>query len=1124
MNNFLSFFRKHRYHSALYLSYLILAFLSLCFIDKLRLLSYGTDQFGYWGIAASFAGFDWSDLLALNDYYSFGYSLLLIPLYLLYYLGLDMTVIHILAIIMNGAFLLASFRMAIFVAGRLFPHLNRYYSMLICLVTTLYVSNIAQIYTAWTELCLYFTFWVVCCCLIKVLEEPRCKYILLLLFSSAYLFTVHMRALGVVIAVGLILILAFFFNKKKFSRKQIFLSLLSGIILLVAVLIIKDWITQNIYSDNINLATNDFAGQSNKLRQTVGSLTGLYNFLLSILGKLYYLGISSWGFAFLALSIILFKLLRIVGAVVKHKQKILSSTEIVFIFVGMSGMAQICISALFKPFQYDGPLLADTICHGRYTDFIIGPLLLIGFAVLPEISKYIREIILSLMVLFICSVIVQSLFDMAASYPQSVLILRPIAVTGMLYLFPDGFNTGAYFPALVSAGMFLIIIFVSLFESLKQKRPLRIPITVVLLLITGGVWGSFGLKAVDALLMQDTLTVNAAELFSDLDEATDIFLVHDPTDYIHDELRNIQWLHPNLKIQVISSETFDAFTTKTSTSDTIANDALVNESEAIFISRADNYPLMAQISDRKKMIYNSGTLCFYAGLDSAVSKLLTSRLETIYRGGRLISRPVDLEKMLTDLSYQKYNGSLYYNFNREGYITWSTGLHLADGIYEFSIDMEIADLVENSEIGYITVTDSDNSYLETYPLIPQDFDRRGQGTIRISVCAEDYAEPIVGIYTYGNCSMKIDAINYRQIQGNIAPGENKSTHLMELGAILAKLSETCAFSISYIDSDSSAINGFPDFTELEEHFPGGIAEIIPAALVPLKTDLSSRYYIVENTDHNEILLRLLEEDNIVIFKNQSFTLVAPNDRLLREVLVDYDLNILATGKQPIDVRFLYDTGQQSGRLNEMNALSLPRGCYEVTVDFTALADDPHVATIIINGQETIVTREMLSANHYKNSFTLELTETSSDVWLGLLSNPLSRITSEAMTIQPLGAGYGYINDIPTYTLEYVNATGYDDCIITDPLSESRVTLSDIFLDYGEYHLTFTALPADTTYNSDAKIRIFRDGELRTEEALHLKALHDYSFVMSEYEPTFWSFEIICPTGSSVQLSDFEIVR
>lgn len=37
------------------------------------------DEFGYWASAANIVGYDWSEVASMGSYYSFGYSLILIP-------------------------------------------------------------------------------------------------------------------------------------------------------------------------------------------------------------------------------------------------------------------------------------------------------------------------------------------------------------------------------------------------------------------------------------------------------------------------------------------------------------------------------------------------------------------------------------------------------------------------------------------------------------------------------------------------------------------------------------------------------------------------------------------------------------------------------------------------------------------------------------------------------------------------------------------------------------------------------------------------------------------------------------------------------------------------------------
>ena len=43
------------------------------------------DEFGYWASAARVLGYDWSKIASLGSYYSYGYSILLIPILFLFH-------------------------------------------------------------------------------------------------------------------------------------------------------------------------------------------------------------------------------------------------------------------------------------------------------------------------------------------------------------------------------------------------------------------------------------------------------------------------------------------------------------------------------------------------------------------------------------------------------------------------------------------------------------------------------------------------------------------------------------------------------------------------------------------------------------------------------------------------------------------------------------------------------------------------------------------------------------------------------------------------------------------------------------------------------------------------------
>ncbi len=54
-------------------------------VHRLYGFSVYPDEFGYWASAAQWIGYDWSDVASLGYYYSFGYSLLLAPILMLFH-------------------------------------------------------------------------------------------------------------------------------------------------------------------------------------------------------------------------------------------------------------------------------------------------------------------------------------------------------------------------------------------------------------------------------------------------------------------------------------------------------------------------------------------------------------------------------------------------------------------------------------------------------------------------------------------------------------------------------------------------------------------------------------------------------------------------------------------------------------------------------------------------------------------------------------------------------------------------------------------------------------------------------------------------------------------------------
>ena len=80
------------------------------------------DEFGYWSYAAAAAGYDWSGIVSLNSYYSYGYSVILLPVFLLFQDGL---MAYRAAVTVNFVMLAGIGLMLQYLAGRLFSDKDR---------------------------------------------------------------------------------------------------------------------------------------------------------------------------------------------------------------------------------------------------------------------------------------------------------------------------------------------------------------------------------------------------------------------------------------------------------------------------------------------------------------------------------------------------------------------------------------------------------------------------------------------------------------------------------------------------------------------------------------------------------------------------------------------------------------------------------------------------------------------------------------------------------------------------------------------------------------------------------------------------------------------------------------
>lgn len=782
-------------------------------ISKLRIVD---DGFVYWGIAATLFGYDWTDLLSVSQYYSFGYSFLLVPLFWLTRLGVSMTAIYRIAIVMNISFLVGSYFLCCSILRQLEIKMSETQIKLTSLFAICYIGNMVQINFAWTECWLVFLYWLIIYLLMKVCQKPGYINTFWLLLLTAYIFTVHMRAIGVVIAVGMVLCGYVWVNRTQTDRKWIIFAIAETVILLVVVVVTKEAITDHIYLGGKAVdSVNNIRANAGRLKSLL-SISGLIDLGMSVLGKMFYAGTASFLTAVIGMFFALTFVVRsVVGGRIKGEKEV-SCWIVLFTLLTFGG--EIGVSAIFKSFRYYSAdvtnTLGDTIIFGRYSDFVVGPMMVLGIYTICRFKKYYKEIIAAIFFLIVCAISVQKQFDILAFYGGSGNFgFRKHSAYWAAFLENGTIDNFAY----RMLGISLMIGFVLLLGRMLTDSRKH-----VFAFVLGSIcifWGVCGITYSTEYINQKQNKAKSVDTVYHIINATD----HNTSIYCCGEVvsgffdvKVLQWMLGGRTIHICSMDDLDQIDLK----------------NAIIVCDSGETQQEALLSDRLDYIYDSGTISVFVDSSNSYYDVLRDKAEEMSYIADTTVHKVNLQSVVTDYSFVKANGSMYYKYNAaEGaYMTGNMGTLLTDGTYEFQIDMRIRDCVNETEAGYVAVGTTDGEIQKIYKLLADDFanEERQKVTVQMKICGMQ--EPFVGIYTYGVASMRVYDISYQKIKGNIELEDDESVEM--LSGIPKEM------SICYVDSDGSGEEGFP-------HLQNRKINYLTGTMVTYKESFDDDYYLVE---------------------------------------------------------------------------------------------------------------------------------------------------------------------------------------------------------------------------------------------------------------------------------------
>ena len=406
------------------------------------------DEFGYWAPAAKALGWDWSDTTSLGSYYSFGYSLLLAPI--LYFVK-DSIAAYRVAVGLNVVLMAAGLVLLCRILEKLFVGTAKSRLVLIGGIAALYPVWIFYTQLTMTEALLLFLYVLVCYLFLCFLEKPGMAAGGSLAAALAYMYFVHMRSIGTVLAVCIALFLLVVWKRDKRYGKWMAVSLVVLCLFFVLGGGLKEALISGLYQGSSGVQYNDYSGQWGKLAYLF-SLRGLWDFLLGLVGKILYLSLATYGLGIWGVWYIVKRVWRVFRQGRTDGEK----TDFFWVFLLLSLLGQMMVTCIYTIGSNEADInRVDLFVHGRYNDMLMPMLMAVGIWAMGNSRKIVQGTGLAMGCQALCSWIVW-----AEVVRTGIDDIDGFLMVGMCYTFRNGtFQPDTFFLRAWLLGTGLTVLF-----------------------------------------------------------------------------------------------------------------------------------------------------------------------------------------------------------------------------------------------------------------------------------------------------------------------------------------------------------------------------------------------------------------------------------------------------------------------------------------------------------------------------------------------------------------------------------------------------------------------------------------------------------------------------------------
>lgn len=324
------------------------------------------DEACYLFNASLFGRVNWKDTFAYcQDYYGWGYSVLLIPLFWICSNGIQLIRG---AIITNYLLVIVCYYQLNRMIRRLLNSENVYLSSVISFAFCLYPYVFSNANKVTCEVCVFALFLLLCNCIINLLESESLRWYIVLAVLSSYLYAVHARTIVVLLVTWFFVGLMCVINKRKY--RSVFIGIFLTILFFFVVKEVKSYFL-GFYNQKSLFesegGTNNLFDQSFFRDRIIWFATSIPLYLLGGIVKYVYLIVCSCGLVTFGL----YDSFKSLFVVLKKKEATTVDWFRVFVFLAFCAMICACVmSGLGGDFRY--------LIYGRYYEYTSIPMIIFG--------------------------------------------------------------------------------------------------------------------------------------------------------------------------------------------------------------------------------------------------------------------------------------------------------------------------------------------------------------------------------------------------------------------------------------------------------------------------------------------------------------------------------------------------------------------------------------------------------------------------------------------------------------------------------------------------------------------------------------------------------------------------